>query len=58
MIQNILEKTFYTMSRKLHLFNQEQSKLVWHDKRADQIRLKNDNNINVKLQPWITKKKS
>lgn len=45
------------MSRKLHLFNQEQSKLVWHDKRADQIRLKNDNNINVKLQPWITKKK-
>lgn len=46
------------MSRKLHLFNQEQSKLVWYDKRTDQIRLKKDNNINVKLQPWITKQKS
>jgi hypothetical protein len=56
MIQNILEKTFYTMSRKLHLFNQEQSKLVWQDKRTNQISSKEDNN-NIKLQPWITKKK-
>lgn len=58
MIQNILEKTFYTMSRKLHLFNQEQSKLVWHNKRTDQIRSERDNNLNIKLQPWITKQKS
>ena len=44
------------MSRKLHLFNQEQSKLVWQDKRTNQISSKEDNN-NIKLQPWITKKK-
>jgi hypothetical protein len=45
------------MSRKLHVFREEQAKLKWHDKHTDKIRSKQDN-ITVKLQPWITEKKS
>lgn len=43
------------MSRKLHLFNEEQQKFVHHQKRTDEIRGKKDNNIKIKT--WITEKK-
>ena len=45
------------MSRKLYLFEQQQQILKIQDKRTDKIRSKEDN-INIKLQPWITKQKS
>lgn len=45
------------MSRKLHAFREEQAKLKWHDKHTNKIQSKEDN-ITVKLQPWITGKKS
>ena len=57
MIQNILEKTFYTMSRKLYLFEQDQQAYKIQKIRTNKIRSKEDN-INIKLQPWITKQKS
>ena len=56
MIQNILEKTFYTMSRKLYLFEQDQQAYKIQKIRTNKIRSKEDN-INIKLQPWITKQK-
>lgn len=45
------------MSRKLYLFEQEQQVLKIQNKRTDKIRSERDN-INIKLQPWITKQKS
>jgi hypothetical protein len=44
------------MSRKLYLFEQDQQVLKIQDKRTNKIRSKEDN-INIKLQPWITKQK-
>lgn len=46
------------MSRKLYLFEQEQQVLKIQNKRTDKIRSDRDNNVNIKLQPWITKQKS
>ena len=46
------------MSRKLYLFEQEQQVLKIQNKRTDKIRSEQDNNLNIKLQPWITKQKS
>jgi len=43
------------MSRKLHLFNEQQQAIKIQNKRTDKIRLKQDNNINEKQ--WITKQK-
>ena len=46
------------MSRKLYLFEQQQKAIKIQNKRTDKIRYERDNNINIKLQPWITKQKS
>ena len=43
------------MSRKLHLFNEQQQTIKIQNKRTDKIRLKQDNNINEKQ--WTTKQK-
>lgn len=45
------------MSRKLYLFEQDQKAYRIHKIRANKIR-SNEDNINIKLQPWITEKKS
>jgi hypothetical protein len=45
------------MSRKLYLFEQDQQVLKIQNKRTNKIHSKEDN-INIKLQPWITKQKS
>jgi len=46
------------MSRKLYLFEKEQQAYRIQKIRTNKIRNKEDNNINIKLQPWITKQKS
>ena len=46
------------MSRKLYLFEQEQQAYKIHKVRTNKIRSKQDNDLNIKLQPWITKQKS
>jgi len=45
------------MSRKLYLFEQDQQAYKIQKIRTNKIRSKEDN-INIKLQPWITKQKS
>ena len=45
------------MSRKLYLFEKDQQVIKIQNKRTNKIRSKEDN-INIKLQPWITKQKS
>jgi len=45
------------MSRKLYLFEQDQQAYKIQKIRTNKIRNREDN-INIKLQPWITKQKS
>lgn len=46
------------MSRKLYLFEQQQQAIKIQNKRTDKIRSERDNNLKIKLQPWITEQKS
>lgn len=46
------------MSRKLYLFEQDQQAYRNQKIRTNKIRSERDNNLNIKLQPWITKQKS
>ena len=46
------------MSRKLYLFEQDQKAYKIQKIRTNKIRSERDNNLNIKLQPWITEQKS
>ena len=46
------------MSRKLYLFEQDQKAYKTYKIRTNKIRSERDNNLNIKLQPWITEQKS
>jgi hypothetical protein len=46
------------MSRKLYLFKEDQQVYKTYKIRTNKIRSERDNNLNIKLQPWITKQKS